>query len=83
MQYMYACMQQLHNINFNSKPSNQFGGVDETNIVLSVEVLRATSATPFEKTTAAAALELCEGIRWNLVEGVLKSSNQIFEEFSW
>ena len=54
-------------------------------------MLRATSATPFEKTTtaaaaaaaAAAALEPCEGIRWNLVEGVLKSSNQIFEEFSW
>ena len=50
-------------------------------------MLRATSATPFEKTTtaaaaAAAALEPCEGIRWNLVEGVLKSSNQIFEEFS-
>ena len=64
---------------------NQFGGVAETNIVLSVEVLRATSATPFEKTTtaAAAALGPCEGIRWNLVEGVLKSSNQIFVEFSW
>ena len=47
-------------------------------------MLRATSATPFEKTsTAAAALEPCEGIRWNLVEGVLKSSNQIFVEFSW
>ena len=55
-------------------------------------MLRATSATPFEKTTAttaaaaaaaAAALEACEGIRWNLVEGVLKSSNQIFVEFSW
>ena len=49
-------------------------------------MLRATSATPFEKTTtaaAAAALEACEGIRWNLVEEVLKSSNQIFEEFSW
>ena len=51
-------------------------------------MLRATSATPFEKTTtaaaaAAAALEACEGIRWNLVEEVLKSSNQIFVEFSW
>ena len=48
-------------------------------------MLRATSATPFEKTStaAAAALEACEGIRWNLVEGVLKSSNQIFVEFSW